>query len=157
MKYLNGEEIPIEIIKETIRNILLVTPNQVCAVLVGSALKNKGIQPLLDAVIDYLPCPEDKPPMVSLLDEKNKRYPTKSDKLLAYAYKIINDKDKGSLVFLRVYSGKITHKSLLMNASRGMAEKPHHLFRVRANQYVSKNNIYIHIHKYLIYIFFFEM
>jgi len=107
-------------------------------VLVGSALKNKGIQPLVAAIIEYLPNPEEKDPKVSLLDPKNTRAPSKTEKLLAYAYKIVNDKQKGSLVYLRIYSGKIQHRTSLFNVSRGLAERPHHIYRVRANEYVSK-------------------
>jgi len=105
---------------------------------VGSALKNKGIQPLLDAVIDYLPSPEEKPALTSILDPKKTRSPSTTEKLLAYAYKVVNDKEKGSLVFLRVYSGRIQYRTTLLNASRSINEKPSHLYRVRAHKYVSK-------------------
>ena len=107
-------------------------------VLVGSALKNKGIQPLLEAIIDFLPSPEEKSPKVSLLDPKVTRVPSKTEKLLAYAYKIVNDKQKGSLVYLRLYAGRIQHRTALFNVTRSQAEKPHHIYRVRANEYVSK-------------------
>lgn len=108
--------------------------------MLGSALKNKGIQPLLAGIIDYLPNPEEKPPKNSILDPKMARNPSKSEKLLAYAYKIVNDKQKGALTYLRIYAGKIQHRTALMNVSRSMAERPHHIYRVRANQYVSTTN-----------------
>lgn len=103
----------------------------------GSALKNKGIQPLLGGIIDYLPSPDEKPPKISTLDG-SKRLPLKNEKLLAYAYKVLNDKVKGNLVYLRIYSGKIIYKTQFMNVGKNIIERPHHIYRVRANQYVSK-------------------
>lgn len=133
-----GEEISIEEVKNSIRQILAKSPNSTCVILMGSALKNKGIQPLLGSIIDFLPSPDEKSDLINLENPGIKRSPSKKEKLLAFAYKVINDKIKGPLVYIRVYSGKILYKTHFLNVSRNIVEKPHHLFRVRANQYVSK-------------------
>lgn len=109
--YLNGKVIPVPILEAAIKKIICTTPDKVCAIILGTALKNKGIQPLLDSVIRFLPSPEEKLPLESVLDKRLKRKNSSTEKLCAYAYKVVNDKEKGSLIYTRVYSGKITQKN----------------------------------------------
>lgn len=128
-------------IKSSIRTSLAKSPNNICAIVIGSALKNKGIQPLLNTIIDYLPSPDQKLPRTNLLNPKEIRIPSRNEKLLAFAYKVVMDKQKGPLVYVRLYAGKIAHRTQLKNVSREITEKPHHLYRVRANSYVNLTEV----------------
>jgi elongation factor G len=133
-KYLNEEIISDEEIMRTIRKVTLnmkATP-----VLCGSAFKNKGVQPLLDAVVDYLPSPLDMPP-VTARDEKGnnvERAASDDDFFSALAFKIITDPYVGQLTYFRVYSGSISAGTYVYNASKKKKERVGRLLKMHANK-----------------------
>jgi len=93
--------------------------------LCGSALKNKGIQPLLDGIIKYIPSPEQKPFEFTqgINGEKSQRFPSNKDKLCALAFKVVNDKEKGPVTFFRVYSGVMKNRQKLRNVNLDEIER----------------------------------
>jgi elongation factor G len=104
--------------------------------LCGSALRNKGIQPLLDAIVKYLPSPErvDGVGINSVTNQVVTRKPTHKGKLLALAFKVVNDKDKGLVTFFRVYSGVLKNRMKLKNSTLNEVERVSGLFRVKADE-----------------------
>ncbi|RYE81649.1 MAG: elongation factor G [Myxococcales bacterium] len=105
-------------------------------VLCGSAFKNKGVQLMLDAVVNYLPSPLDIPPVKGLhpdTDKEETRRADDSEPFAAYAFKIIND-PHGNLTFFRVYSGKISSGTMVMNSTRGKRERIGRILRMHANR-----------------------
>ena len=133
-KYIGGEEITVAEIMEAIRKAtisLKITP-----VLCGAALRNKGIQPILDAVIDYLPSPEDVPPVkgINPLTKKEEiRHSSDKEPLAALAFKIMMDEGR-KLSFLRIYSGQIHTGDEIYNAVKKKKEKVARLLRMHANK-----------------------
>lgn len=134
-KYLNGEDLSEQEIKKVLREAVLelkVTP-----LLCGSAFKNKGVQPLLDAVIDYLPSPLDRPDVVGIDPNKESREVVcKTDfdsPAVALAFKIANDSFSGSMTFLRVYSGIVSVGDSLLNPRLDKRERIQKLFKIHAN------------------------
>ncbi|TPV96002.1 MAG: elongation factor G [Myxococcales bacterium FL481] len=106
-------------------------------VLCGSALRNKGVQPLLDAVVDYLPSPLDVPPIETALVKGEgtvERVADRDGPLLALAFKVVTDPHRGRLVFLRVYSGVLKVKQRLQNSTRDRKERVGKLLRLHANK-----------------------
>ncbi|MCX4239151.1 elongation factor G [Paraliomyxa miuraensis] len=110
-------------------------------VLCGSSLKNKGVQPLLDAVVDYLPSPRDLPPVdAEVVDaggptgETTARRPIHGDPFLALAFKVLYDPHRGPLVFFRVYSGKAKIKDAVWNVTRARKERLQKILQVHANK-----------------------
>ena len=79
--------------------------NKVCPIFIGAAYKNKGVQSLLDAVVDYLPSPTERMPVVSKTDESVIRKPIKNERFSAYTFKVIYDRELGPLAYTRIYSG----------------------------------------------------
>ena len=133
-KYLEGMEIPEAEIIEAIRKATISL--KIVPVVCGSALRNKGVQPLLDAVVRYLPSPEDIPPVTGLNPlTKRKEVRASSDKepLAALAFKIMQDEGR-KLTYLRIYSGRIHAGDELYNASRGKREKIARLLKMHANK-----------------------
>ncbi|MGC1677954.1 MAG: elongation factor G [Candidatus Binataceae bacterium] len=109
---------------------MAVTP-----VLLGSAFRNKGVQPMLDAVVDYLPSPLDLPPVVGDVDGKpEERWPRDDAPFSALAFKIMTDPYIGTLTFVRVYSGKLESGSSVLNSTRGKRERIGRLVRMHANK-----------------------
>jgi len=134
MKYLEGEEITIEDLKRVIRRATI--EGKIFPALCGSAFKNKGVQPLLDAVIDYLPSPLDLPPAKGvnpLTNEEEVRYPSEDEPFCALAFKIMTDPYVGRLTYFRVYSGKLEKGSYVYNASKGKKERIGRLLQMHAN------------------------
>ncbi len=133
-RYLEGEELSPAQVKAALRKGVLAC--QVVPVLLGSAFKNKGIQPLLDAVVDYLPAPCDLPPVEGLDPEGNLvTRPARDDApTAALAFKILTDPYVGHLTFLRVYSGRLRSGEALYNASKGKPERIGRLLKMHANQ-----------------------
>jgi len=134
-RYISGEEVDEELIKSAIRRCtieLKITP-----VLCGSAFKNKGVQQLLDAIVDYLPCPLDIPP-VKGLDPKTGneivRNSTDDEPFSALAFKIMSDPFVGQLTFLRVYSGILTSGSYVYNSTKDVKERIGRLLKMHANK-----------------------
>jgi len=133
-KYLEGTEIPEAEIIEAIRKATISL--KIVPVLCGSALRNKGVQPLLDAVVHYLPSPEDIPPVTGLNPlTKQQEVRASSDKepLAALAFKIMQDEGR-KLTYLRIYSGRLHAGDELYNASRGKREKIARLLKMHANK-----------------------
>jgi len=133
-KYLEGTEIPEAEIIEAIRKATISL--KIVPVVCGSALRNKGVQPLLDAVVHYLPSPEDIPPVTGLNPlTKQQEVRASSDKepLAALAFKIMQDEGR-KLTYLRIYSGRLHAGDELYNASRGKREKIARLLKMHANK-----------------------
>jgi len=108
----------------------------VCPVLCGSAFKNKGVQRLLDAVVDYLPSPVDLPPVIGncLAGNPIERIPKDDGRLAALAFKVVADKHVGKLVYVRVYSGTLYSGSYVLNSTDRRRERVGRLFRMHANR-----------------------
>jgi len=109
---------------------------QAVPVLCGSALRNKGIQRLLDAVVDYLPSPADLPPVIGLCGKGNavERRHTHEDDLAALAFKVVSDRHMGKLVYMRVYSGKLEVGSYVYNATKGKRQRVARLVQMHADR-----------------------
>ncbi len=131
----HGGDVPAEQLRPAMRRATLA--NRGVVVLCGSSLKNKGVQPLLDAVIDYLPAPSDLPPVEAHREGDNAlvlRAPRPDEPFLALAFKVLFDPHRGPLVFFRVYSGKLRIKDALQNTTKGRKEKPQRLLQIHANK-----------------------
>ena len=136
MKYLEGEEISIPELKAALRNAVIT--NQATPAFCGTALKNKGVQPLLDAIIDYLPSPKDIPAVegVSPDDEDEViSLPAEDDApLSALVFKIVTDPYVGRLAYFRVYSGVLKQGQTLTNTTKGKRERIGRLIRMYADR-----------------------
>src|SRR5207244_1872676 len=133
-KYLEGSEITPEDIKAALRRATLTST--LVPVLCGSSLRNKGVQPMLDAVIEYLPSPLDLPPVSGInpqTDEPELRETDDSAPFAALAFKIVSDPFVGRLCYFRVYSGVITAGSYVYNAAKGKRERISRLVQMHAN------------------------
>lgn len=97
--------------------------SRVCPIFLGSAFRNKGVQLLMDAVVDYLPSPTERPPVASSLDALLTRKPLKNERFSAYSFKVICDSELGPLAYTRIYSGELRKNSSFFNSSRGVVEK----------------------------------
>ncbi|MFT3661246.1 MAG: elongation factor G [Gordonia sp. (in: high G+C Gram-positive bacteria)] len=135
-KYFSGEELTVEEIKGAIRKMTI--NSEIYPVLCGSAFKNKGVQPMLDAVIDYLPNPLDIGEIEGHVpgDEESvlTRKPSKDEPFSALAFKIAAHPFFGKLTFVRVYSGKVDPGTQVMNATKGKKERIGKLFQMHANK-----------------------
>lgn len=134
-KYLEGEEISAEELIAGIRSATLGF--KIVPVLCGSAFKNKGVQQLLDAVVDFLPSPVDIPPMEGVLpdsDETALRKADPSEPFSALAFKIANDPFVGNLTFFRVYSGTVDAGSHVFNSTKGKRERIGRIVKMHANK-----------------------
>jgi elongation factor G len=134
-KYLDGEEISAHAMRRALRAATL--QGALVPVLCGSALRNKGVQPLLDAVVDYLPSPIEVPPMVGInprTETEWKCYADESKPFAALAFKVVSDPYVGRLVYLRVYSGKLKAGSQVLNSAKGQRERVGKLLRMYANR-----------------------
>ncbi len=134
-QYLEGAEISNEKIKEALRAGTIGL--QIVAVLAGSAFKNKGVQLLLDAIVDYLPCPLDVPPVNGIdpvSGEEDTRTADKDADFSALAFKIMTDPYVGQLTYIRVYSGKLKSGSTVYNSSSDKRERIGRLLRMHANK-----------------------
>ncbi|HEX8936604.1 MAG TPA: elongation factor G [Pseudonocardiaceae bacterium] len=132
--YLGGHELSVEQIKAGIRK--LTVHSQAYPVLCGSAFKNKGVQPMLDAVIDYLPSPLDMPPVVGLLSDGSSatRKPSTEEPFSALAFKIAAHPFFGKLTYIRVYSGRIAAGSQVINSTKERKERIGKLFQMHSNK-----------------------
>ncbi|MHA7305308.1 elongation factor G [Arthrobacter sp. TMN-49] len=143
-KYLEGEEPSIEELKAGIRK--LTVNSEIYPVFCGSAFKNRGVQPMLDAVIDFLPNPLDVGAMIGHdpRDEsiEIKREPSESEPFSALAFKIATHPFFGQLNFIRVYSGKATSGTQLMNSTKGKKERIGKLFQMHANKEMPVDQIH---------------
>ncbi len=135
MKYLEGEEITVEELKEALRRATL--RGELTPVYCGSSLKNKGVQPLLDAVVDFLPSPLDIAEVRGTdpnTGEEITRPPSDDAPLSALVFKIVTDPYVGRLAYFRVYSGKITQGAQVYNATRHKRERIGRLLRMYADR-----------------------
>ena len=133
--YLEGKEISQETLKKCIRKGTL--SQDFVPVLCGTAFKNKGVQPLLDAVVDYLPSPMDIPAIRGVkpgTDIEEDRHPSDSEPLSALAFKIMNDPFVGSLTFTRIYSGTMTAGSYVYNSVKDKKERIGRMLLMHANK-----------------------
>ncbi len=132
--YLGGQELTTEQIKAGIRK--LTVHSQVYPVLCGSAFKNKGVQPMLDAVIDYLPSPLEVPPMEGMLPDGTPaiRKPTTEEPFSALAFKIAAHPFFGKLTYVRVYSGRVAAGSQVINSTKERKERIGKLFQMHSNK-----------------------
>jgi len=135
-KYLGGEELTIPEIKKGIRKMVL--NSELYPVLCGSAFKNRGVQPMLDAVVDYLPCPTDMPAIEghALGDEDVvvERHADATEPFSALAFKIMTHPFFGRLTYIRVYSGHADSGAALLNATKNKKERIGKIFQMHANK-----------------------
>ncbi|MGC7095966.1 elongation factor G [Amycolatopsis lurida] len=134
-KFFGGEELTEAEIKAGIRKLTIA--REAYPVLTGSAFKNKGVQPMLDAVIDYLPSPLDVPPVEGILTDgetKAVREPSTSEPFSALAFKIAAHPFFGKLTYIRVYSGKVAKGSQVVNATKERKERIGGLFQMHSNK-----------------------
>ncbi len=133
-KYLGGEEISVEELKKALRKAVVEVT--LIPVFTGTALRNKGVQLILDAVIDYLPSPEDIPPVkVTEIKTGNEivRKPNDEESLAVLAFKVATDPFVGQITFFRVYSGVLKAGSYVLNATKGEKERIGRILRMHAN------------------------
>ena len=133
-KYCNGDEISIEELKAALRKATIA--NQIVPVVCGTSYKNKGVQKMLDAVIDYMPAPVDIPPISGInpdTEEEDCRHASDDEPFSALAFKIMTDPFVGKLCFFRVYSGMIEKGSAVYNSSKDKEERFGRILQMHAN------------------------
>jgi len=135
VKFLDGHEISLDELKAGLRRIVI--ENRATLVYCGSSLRNKGVQPILDAVVDFLPSPLDIPPVFGKDPNKDtevERHADPSEPLSALVFKIVTDAYMGRLAYFRVYSGKITQGTMVYNSRTGKRERIGRLIRMYADR-----------------------
>jgi len=142
MKYLEGEEFTTEEIKAALRKGVINV--QIIPVLCGSSYKNKGVQPMLDAVIDYMPAPIDVPAIKGVTEdgEETERPSTDNGPFAALAFKIMTDPFVGKLAFFRVYSGTLNSGSYVLNSTKGKRERIGRILQMHANHREEISTVY---------------
>ena len=142
-KYVGEEEITADDLRKALRHGTI--SNQIVPVLCGSAFKNKGVQPMLDAVIDFLPSPLDLPPVTGM-DVKGieelERKADDSEPFAALAFKIMSDPHVGKLTYFRVYSGKLEKGGAVVNSSKDRKERVGRLLQMHANHREDKDAVF---------------
>src|SRR6185369_452616 len=150
-KYLGGTPISEDEIKAALRNRVIRSVREEEAafvvVICGSAFKNKGVQPLLDAVVDYLPSPIDVPPIMGIDPTAKEetlieRKAADDAPFAALAFKIMTDPFVGQLTFIRIYSGVLTSGSSVYNATKGRSERVGRLLKMHANKREEIKEVY---------------
>ncbi|MCQ2551839.1 MAG: elongation factor G [Clostridia bacterium] len=142
-KYLDGKELTVEEIKSTIRKMTLA--NEMVPVVCGSAYKNKGVQLLLDAIVDYMPSPLDIPAIRGVLpgtETEEDRHASDKEPFSALAFKIMTDPFVGKLAFFRVYSGVLESGSYVYNAVKGKKERMGRILQMHANHREEISEVY---------------
>jgi elongation factor G len=142
-KYVNGQKITGEEIRGAIRRGTI--DGTVVPVLCGSAFKNKGVQALVDAVVDYLPSPVDVPPVEGINPDKDQpetRSASDNEPFAALAFKIMADPFVGKLTYFRVYSGVLAKGSYVLNSSKGKRERINRIVRMHANRREEVDEVY---------------
>jgi len=144
VKYLDGEEITEDELREAIRAATIA--NALVPVLCGSAFKNKGVQQLLDAVIDFMPSPIDIPAIkghsVDDIEEVVERRADDAEPFASLAFKIMNDPFVGKLTFFRVYSGKLNAGSYVLNSTKGKRERIGRILQMHANKREERDEVF---------------
>ncbi|HSQ14981.1 MAG TPA: elongation factor G [Candidatus Binatia bacterium] len=142
-RYLLGQEIPVDELMSAIRQAAI--GNRITPVVCGTAFRNKGVQPMLDAVVDYLPSPVDIPPVVGVNPHgkaEETRKPSDAEPFSALAFKIMNDPFVGHLTFVRVYSGVLSSGDFIYNSVRQKKERVGRLLKMHANKREEIKTIY---------------
>ncbi len=142
VKYLDGEEVTVGEIKRALRKG--TTQSILVPVLCGSSYRNKGVQPMLDAVVDYLPSPLDIPPVKCLNadGEAMERPANDQESFAALAFKIMTDPFVGKLAFFRVYSGTLSSGSYVLNSTKGKRERIGRILQMHANHREEISDVY---------------
>ena len=134
-KYLEGEELTVEEVMQGIRKATIA--GAITPVLCGSSYRNKGVQPLLDAIVDYLPSPLDIPPITGTdkdTEEESVRHSSDEEPFAALAFKIVTDPFVGKLAYARIYSGVLKSGSYVVNTTKGKKERIGRLVMMHANK-----------------------
>jgi elongation factor G len=141
-KYLNGEELSEDEIKQGLR--MRTIRNEIVPMLAGSAFKNRGVQAMLDAVIEYLPSPLDIPAIAGHDEEDNpiERHPSDDEPFAALAFKIMTDPFVGQLTFFRVYSGVVNSGDTVYNPTKGQRERLGRILQMHANERKEIKEVY---------------
>ncbi|MBU0877837.1 MAG: GTP-binding protein, partial [Alphaproteobacteria bacterium] len=129
--YVNGEEIAVDVLRAAIRKGVLA--GAFVPALAGSAFKNRGVEPLLDAVVDYLPSPDD-------IVREGGKPASAADPFSALAFKVVTD-DHGAKVFVRVYSGRLGRGEVVLNTSTGKTERVSRLYEVHADKHIERDEL----------------
>jgi len=143
MNFLDGEEIEEDVVRKAIRKATIA--NEIVPVLCGSAYKNKGVQRLLDAIIDYLPSPLEIPPITGTnpdSEEEETRKTSDKESFSALAFKIMTDPFVGKLAFFRVYSGIMTSGSYVLNSTKNKKERIGRILQMHANKREEITEVY---------------
>ena len=143
MRYLEDEEISTDELRAALRTATI--SGTLVPILCGTALKNKGVQRMLDAIVDYLPSPSDVPPVLGLnpsTGEQETRTTDPDEPFSALAFKIVSDPHVGRLAYVRVYSGQMSSGSYVMNSTKGQRERVGRLLRMHANHREEIDTIY---------------
>ena len=141
--YLEGSEIPVDMIKKTIREATVA--NEMVPVTCGTSYKNKGVQKLLDAIVDFMPSPLDIPAVKGTNpsnDKEIERHPSDDDPFAALAFKIMTDPYVGRLSFMRVYSGTLSTGSSVLNSTKGHRERIGRILLMHANHREDLDQVY---------------
>ena len=141
--YLEGQEIPTAKIRNAIRQATVAV--EMVPVVCGSSYRNKGVQKLLDAIVDYMPAPTDIPAIKGTnpkTDEEEDRHPSDDEPFSALAFKIMTDPYVGRLCFFRVYSGTLNTGSAVLNATKGKRERVGRLLQMHANHREDLETVY---------------
>lgn len=142
-KYFNGEEITVEEIKSTIRKATLA--NAMVPICCGTSYRNKGVQPLLDAIVDYMPAPTDVEAIKGVnpdTDEEEVRHSSDDEPFAALAFKIATDPYVGKLCFFRVYSGTVNAGATVLNAVKDNRERLGRILQMHANHREDIETVY---------------
>jgi elongation factor G len=142
-KYFAGEEIPVEDLKKALRKATI--ERKLVPMLCGTAFKNKGIQPMLDAVIDFLPSPVDVPPVKGAnpnTGEEETRHASDDEPFCALAFKVMADPYAGQLTYFRVYSGSVKAGQTVYVSNKGKKERIGRILRMHANQREEISEVY---------------
>ena len=142
-KFLEGEKIGVAEIKAAIRKATL--NNEIVPVVCGSSYKNKGVQPMLDAIVDFMPSPLDVPPITGInpnTEKEEVRHASDEEPFSALAFKIMTDPFVGKLAFFRVYSGTINSGSYIYNSSKGKRERLGRILQMHANHREEMSTVY---------------
>jgi len=134
--FLEGEDVPLDLLNTVIRNETI--SRNIVPVFTGSSLKNKGVQPILDAVIDFLPAPDDLPPVKCHNSKKDSDIELARDEkgpLAGLVFKIQQDKEAGPLCFIRIYSGVLKSGTAVMNINKKKRERVNRLLRMHSNNH----------------------
>ena len=141
--YLEGSEIPVDMIKKTIREATVA--NEMVPVTCGTSYKNKGVQKLLDAIVNFMPSPLDIPAVKGTNpsnDKEIERHPSDDDPFAALAFKIMTDPYVGRLSFMRVYSGTLSTGSSVLNSTKGHRERIGRILLMHANHREDLDQVY---------------